>query len=148
MAEETPNNRPNTGHSESSSSRNQTPVNDKETGADTTKTDPEKLSDKTPGSDSEERVDLQKLDSKVIKPQDEKKADPYEGMPQEQADILRRQVETPDVKIGMTTLYRYATRVDLMLLVVGSICAIASGAILPGKSSHSSYSPSRDSNTS
>lgn len=131
MAEETPNDRPSTGHSESSSSRNQTPVNDKGTGADTTKADPEKLSYKTPGSDSEERVDLQKLDSKVIKPQDERKADPYEGMPQEQADILRRQVETPDVKIGMTTLYRYATRVDLMLLVVGSICAIASGAILP-----------------
>lgn len=131
MVEETPNNRPNTGHSDSSSSRNQTPVNDRGAEADTTKTDPEKLSDKTSGSDSEDnRIDLQKLDSKVIKPQDEKKADPYEGMPPEQAEILRRQVETPDVKIGMATLYRYATRVDLMLLVVGSICAIASGAMV------------------
>ena len=131
MAEETLDGRPSTGHSGSSSSRNQTPVNDKEIRADTIKTDPEKLSDKTPGDGSEDHVDLQKLDSKVIKPQDEKKSDPYAGMPPEQADILRRQVETPDVKIGMATLYRYATRVDLMLLAVGSICAIASGAILP-----------------
>jgi ATP-binding cassette, subfamily B (MDR/TAP), member 1 len=107
MAEETPSTRPESGRSESSS-RNET------------KPDPEKLSD-----------DLHKLDSKVIKPQDEKKADPYEGMPPEQAEILRRQVETPDVKVGIAMLYRYATRVDLMLLVVGSICAIASGAILP-----------------
>ncbi|KAH8752571.1 P-loop containing nucleoside triphosphate hydrolase protein [Diaporthe sp. PMI_573] len=79
----------------------------------------------------EDRVDLQKLDSKVIKPQDDNKSDPYAGMPSEQAEILRRQVETPDVKVGIAMLYRYATRVDLMLLVVGSICAIASGAILP-----------------
>lgn len=130
MAEETPNDRPHSGGSESSS-RNQTPVNDSDVKADTTKTDLEKLSDKVPENDSEDRVDLQKLDSKVIKPQDDKKADPYAGMPPEQAEILRRQVETPDVKVGMAMLYRYATRVDLILLVVGSICAIASGAILP-----------------
>ncbi|KAI3400964.1 hypothetical protein diail_1172 [Diaporthe ilicicola] len=130
MAEKTPNSRSSSGDDESSS-RNQTPINDKEIRDETAKSGPEKISEKTPESDSEDKVDLQKLDSKVIKPQDEKKANPYVGMPPEQAAILRRQVETPDVKVGLATLYRYATRVDLMLLAVGSICAIGSGAILP-----------------
>ncbi|POS71859.1 leptomycin B resistance protein pmd1 [Diaporthe helianthi] len=128
MAED--NKRPGSGSSESSS-RNRTPVNDSEVRADTTKTDPEKLSQKILEKDSEDHVDLQKLDSKAIKPQDDKKSDPYAGMAPEQAEILRRQVETPDIKVGVAMLYRYATRVDLILLVIGSICAIASGAILP-----------------
>lgn len=130
MAEETSNKRPGSGSSDSSS-RNPTPVNDSGVRADTTKVDPEKLPEKVSENDSEDHVDLQKLDSKVVKPQGDKKSDPYAGMPPEQAEILRRQVDTPDVKVGMAMLYRYATRVDLILLVIGSICAIASGAILP-----------------
>lgn len=79
----------------------------------------------------EDHVDLYKLDSRVVKPTEEKKNDPYENMSPEEAAIIRRQVDTPDVKVGMAMLYRYATRIDLILIVIGSVCAIASGAILP-----------------
>lgn len=81
---------------------------------------------------SDEKVDLQKLDSKVqTSSNQEKKGDLYVNMAPEEAAILKRQVETPDVKVGIKTLYRYATNVDLMLLFVAAFCAIASGVILP-----------------
>ncbi|KAK7740584.1 hypothetical protein SLS53_005429 [Cytospora paraplurivora] len=99
-------------------------VNEKETAAG-------QPTSKTPSISSEKRADLRKLDSAVIKPDDGKKNDPYENMSPEEADILKRQVETPDVKIGLATLYRYATRTDLILIFIGSVSAIASGAILP-----------------
>lgn len=78
-------------------------------------------------------VDLKKLDSVAppSKSGPQAGADPFAALAPEEAAILRRQVETPDVKVGMATLYRYATRVDLILLVVGSICAIVSGALTP-----------------
>ncbi|KUI59559.1 Leptomycin B resistance protein pmd1 [Cytospora mali] len=88
-------------------------------------------SDRTLEGSGKDHVNLQKLDSKVIKPAGGEKSDPYENLSPEEAVIIKRQVETPDVKIGMTMLYRYATRTDLILIVIGSICAIASGAILP-----------------
>lgn len=80
---------------------------------------------------SDEKVNLQKLDSKVQVPKQEKKGDLYAHMAPEEAAILKRQVETPDVKVGLKTLYRYATTVDLLLLLVASICSIVSGVILP-----------------
>lgn len=85
----------------------------------------------TPEASSDEKVDLQKLDSQVQVSGQEKNADPYRDMDPAEAAILRRQVETPDVKVGLRMLYRYATRVDLILLLIGAVCAIASGVIMP-----------------
>lgn len=81
----------------------------------------------------EVRLELRKLDSKTPASVhgDGDAPDPFEALPPHEAAILRRQVETPDVKAGFATLYRYATRVDLILLVIGSVCSIASGAVLP-----------------
>lgn len=91
----------------------------------------EKAVMKVADESSEDHVDLQKLDSKAPKSIHERNGDPYGAMSSEEAAILKRQVETPDIKVGMTTLYRYATRIDLILLFIGAVCAIASGAILP-----------------
>lgn len=83
-------------------------------------------------SQGEDPVDLKKLDSTPPRSNEEKGSnDPYRSLPSHEAAILRRQVETPDVKVGLATLYRYASAVDLTLLCVGSLCAIAAGAILP-----------------
>ncbi len=47
------------------------------------------------------------------------------------AKILKDQVLTPDVKVGIATIYRYASRNDLLIMAVGGVMAIASGAALP-----------------
>lgn len=74
--------------------------------------------------------DLRKADSKVIV-KGEKTGDPYDGLPPEEVAILKRQTETPDVKAGFATLYRYATHMDILIMVIGAICAICAGVILP-----------------
>lgn len=82
---------------------------------------------------SDEKANLQKLDSKVQVAKQDKNpgGDPFGHMSPEEAAILRRQVETPDVKVGVKALYRYATTVDLILLFVAAFCSIVSGVILP-----------------
>jgi ATP-binding cassette subfamily B (MDR/TAP) protein 1 len=86
-------------------------------------------------SNKEHAVDLTKADSTVVQPKNkdgaEPDADPFAHLPEREAKILKDQVYTPDVKVGMATLYRYASRNDLIIIVVASICAIASGAALP-----------------
>ncbi|EGS20733.1 mating factor A secretion protein STE6-like protein [Thermochaetoides thermophila DSM 1495] len=61
----------------------------------------------------------------------EEEEDPYAHLPEHEAQILRDQVITPDIKAGAGMLYRYASRNDLIIIVVSAICAIASGAALP-----------------
>lgn len=46
-------------------------------------------------------------------------------------DILKKQLDAPEVKIGFFGLYRYADRMDMLILLVSAICAIAAGAALP-----------------
>jgi ATP-binding cassette subfamily B (MDR/TAP) protein 1 len=57
--------------------------------------------------------------------------DPFAHLPDHQAKILRDQVYTPQVRVGAATLYRYASRNDLLIMAVAAICAIISGAVLP-----------------
>jgi ATP-binding cassette subfamily B (MDR/TAP) protein 1 len=77
-------------------------------------------------------TNLEKADSRVVIPQKETdEDDPYKHLPPEQAAVLKNQVFTPDVKVGIATLYRYASRNDLIIIAVSSVAAIASGAALP-----------------
>ena len=55
----------------------------------------------------------------------------YEHLPAHQADILKRQVVTPELQQGINAIYRYASRNDAIILVVSSVCAVASGAAMP-----------------
>jgi ATP-binding cassette, subfamily B (MDR/TAP), member 1 len=75
-------------------------------------------------------ADLQKADTKVevATPSEE---DEYKHLPAKEAEILRRQVSTPDVKAGVAILYRYASKWDLIFMGVSTICAIGGGAALP-----------------
>lgn len=45
--------------------------------------------------------------------------------------ILDRQLVTLSVSTSYWTLFRYATKTDLAIICISSICAIAAGAVMP-----------------
>jgi ATP-binding cassette subfamily B (MDR/TAP) protein 1 len=57
--------------------------------------------------------------------------DPFKALPEEEAEILRRQLDIPPVTVTYRDLYRYATRNDLIILWISAICAISAGAAMP-----------------
>lgn len=73
---------------------------------------------------------LEKSDSPMHEKRKETE-DPFEHLPQHEADILRKQLDVPPVKVSYFTLYRYATRNDIIILVITSLCSIGAGAALP-----------------
>ena len=87
--------------------------------------------DNNNNNNKEHALDLTKADSKVAGPKNDAEVDPYAHLPEREAKILKDQVHTPDVKVGLATLYRYSSRNDLLIIFVSAICAIASGAALP-----------------
>ncbi|KHN99435.1 ABC multidrug transporter Mdr1 [Metarhizium album ARSEF 1941] len=76
---------------------------------------------------------LTNADSRVVAapPQAADLEDMFRHLPPDEAQILRRQTVTPELKQGVAVLYRYASRNDLIIMAVSAICAIASGAALP-----------------
>ena len=84
------------------------------------------------GSSSTELKTLDKLDSHIIKIDGIKDtSDAYAHLPSSERDIIKRQLETPKVKISFKSLFRYATGIDIIIIVISCICAIAGGAVLP-----------------
>lgn len=45
--------------------------------------------------------------------------------------ILDQQLLMPDVKTSYFMLYRYATKIDILIIVVSVVCSMASGAVMP-----------------
>lgn len=101
---------------------------------DSTSTDVEavltKKGESPPNADT---VDLEKVDSKVIvlPAKADNIDDLYKYLPPDEAGVLKRQVFTPEVKQGVAVIYRYASRNDILIILVSTVCAIASGAALP-----------------
>lgn len=84
------------------------------------------------GSSSEDIPKLEKLDSHIIKVPEVKKEDvAYQHLPPHEREIVKRQLDIPTVSVTFRTLYRYATKVDLIIIAVSSVCAIAGGAVMP-----------------
>ncbi|RDW84701.1 hypothetical protein BP6252_02291 [Coleophoma cylindrospora] len=73
---------------------------------------------------------LVKLDSKIVQVKNADE-DIYKHLPPNEAAILKRQVDTPELNIGWRALYRYSTRNDILIIFISSICSIAAGAALP-----------------
>ncbi len=114
-----------------------------------TTTDPEKRAShasggKTPSDDEPdlkteqgttppdaEPTTMHKLDSKVMPAKTDDPEAALAHLPPHEQEILRRQLDMPDVKVNYFSVFRYATRVDLLIIVVSTICAIAGGAALP-----------------
>ena len=55
----------------------------------------------------------------------------FAHLPEHEKAILKRQLDSPTVNISFFGLYRYASRMDMLILFVSAICAIAAGAALP-----------------
>ncbi|CZR39974.1 uncharacterized protein FPRO_04872 [Fusarium proliferatum ET1] len=87
---------------------------------------------KSSSDPNNEKLDLTKADSAVIvPPKAENIEDHYRHLPPDEAEVLRRQVVSPEVKQGVAVLYRYASRNDILIILISSICSIAGGAALP-----------------
>ena len=83
-------------------------------------------------SSSSEDVVVEKLDSRIVKVRDVKEGDEaYAHLPEHERDIVRRQLEIPPVTVTFRTLYRYATRNDLIIIAISALCAIVGGAVMP-----------------
>lgn len=67
----------------------------------------------------------------VDEEEDEDPGDPYADIPLEEADILKRQVEVPDVKVGFKDLFRYATPYDFIIITLAALNSITLGAAMP-----------------
>ena len=78
-------------------------------------------------------VPLRRLDSQLPKSEKDKseQEDPLAHLPEHERNVIKRQLEIPPVKLSYKDLYRYATRNDLLIMLVSSICAIAGGAVMP-----------------
>ncbi|KAG0156630.1 hypothetical protein PDIDSM_3811 [Penicillium digitatum] len=55
----------------------------------------------------------------------------YAHLPEHEKDILKRQLDAPLVNISYFGLYRYASRIDILIIAISALCAIAAGAALP-----------------
>ena len=87
---------------------------------------------KSSDSSSQDSLPIRKLDSQVVKVDDVKAGDDiYAHLPENEREIVKRQLEIPDVAVSFRTLYRYATRNDMLIVWLSAVCAIAGGAVLP-----------------
>ena len=73
-------------------------------------------------------ANLEKLDSRIAVPA---KQDPLEHLSEEEREIIKRQIDVPDVPVKYFDLYKYASKVDIMLVVIAHITSIGAGAVLP-----------------
>ena len=91
-----------------------------------------KLHSHTSDSSSDNLKPLDKLDSHIINVNDlQEGKDAFSHLPPNEREIITRQLDVPNVKISYKTLYRYATKNDIIIVVISCICAIAGGAVLP-----------------
>jgi len=85
-----------------------------------------------------EKFDAVAKDRKVIKSKKNKKGqevaveeeqDPFAHLPVHEQEILRRQVIVPDVPVTYKTLFRYATKSDLLIMAAGALGSIIGGYV-------------------
>ena len=83
-------------------------------------------------SSSQDGPSLRKADSRIIKVDEVKEGEEaYAHLPPEEREIVKRQLDIPSVTVTYKTLYRYATRNDLIIVSISAFCAIAGGAVMP-----------------
>ncbi|KAF5577940.1 ATP-binding protein cassette subfamily B (MDR TAP) member 1 [Fusarium pseudocircinatum] len=115
-----------------SSSNPSRPSSSSHSGSSSTDKDAVRPHMKSSSDPNNEKLDLTKADSAVIvPPKAENIEDHYRHLPPDEAEVLRRQVVSPEVKQGVAVLYRYASRNDILIILISALCSIAGGAALP-----------------
>ena len=83
-------------------------------------------------SSSQDIAALEKLDSKIVKVGEVKEGEEaYAHLPPNEKEIVKKQLDIPSVTVTFKTLYRYATRNDLLIVFISAIAAVAGGAVMP-----------------
>ncbi|KAL8764234.1 MAG: hypothetical protein Q9184_000203 [Pyrenodesmia sp. 2 TL-2023] len=78
-----------------------------------------KQSSSSSSSSSQDVTAHEKLNSKVVKVGEVKEGEEaYAHLPPHEKEIVKRQLDIPPAKVTFTTLYRYATRNDLIIVFV------------------------------
>ena len=93
---------------------------------------PQILAGSSGSTSSEDAPHLEKLDSQIIKVSDVKQGEEaYAHLPDHEREIIKRQLDIPEVRVTFVSLYRYATRNDLIIVAISAVMAIAGGAVFP-----------------
>jgi ATP-binding cassette subfamily B (MDR/TAP) protein 1 len=88
---------------------------------------PEKIIAENPSQGS-----LRRLDSQIAVADSKSESDDdLSYLPENEREIIRRQIDIPDINLKFSGLYRFATVNDLLLIAIGSFCSIVGGALLP-----------------
>ena len=82
------------------------------------------------GRNSTDDDALKKLDSKAIAVQSSDD-DPYKHLSTDEAAIIKRQLDIPEVSLTYLSLFRYATFNDKFFIITAGLAAITAGAVLP-----------------
>ncbi|KAH0538752.1 GTPase-activating protein [Glutinoglossum americanum] len=101
----------------SSSAEGSLPINEKRDGPTST----------TP---PEDEISIEKLDSQIINIKGEDD-DPLRFLSPQEKEIIKRQLDIPTVNVTFRSLFRYATKNDLLIIMLSALCAIAAGAMMP-----------------
>lgn len=81
---------------------------------------------------SDDGQQLRKPDSRVLQIKEDKNdEEAYAHLPPHERDVIKKQLEMPTVAVSYLTIFRYATRIDILLIVVSCVSSIAAGAIQP-----------------
>lgn len=81
---------------------------------------------------SEDEQKLDQLDSRIVKVDNAKEGEEaYAHLPPHERQILQRQLAIPSVPVTYKTLFRYATRNDIIIILLSALCAIAGGSVQP-----------------
>ncbi|KAL9007236.1 MAG: hypothetical protein Q9188_000039 [Gyalolechia gomerana] len=82
-------------------------------------------------SSSQDVTALEKLDSKIKVGEVKEGEEAFAHLPPHEKEIVKRQLDLPPVTVTFKTLYRYATRKDLIIVSISALAAIGGGAVMP-----------------
>jgi len=91
----------------------------------------EKVSAPSKSSGGGSQDGLDKLDSHIIHVNEDSKDDPLGHLPPEEAEIIRKQLDIPEVDLNYFSLFRFASRNDIIIIVISAITAVIGGAAMP-----------------
>ncbi|KAI9888957.1 MAG: GTPase-activating protein [Vezdaea aestivalis] len=114
LAIETPHTKPSTANSSGESSSSDDGVNEKDKAS--------------AGQDPTAKLD--KLDSRIIMAPKKDKGN-LDHLPESERKVIERQLFVPEVRVNFFTLFRYATKMDWVVIIISSACAIIGGALQP-----------------
>ncbi|KAL8997483.1 MAG: hypothetical protein Q9169_003263 [Polycauliona sp. 2 TL-2023] len=93
---------------------------------------PQVGSSSSSAASSLDAASLEKLDSKIVRVGDVKEGEEaYAHLPSNERETIKKQLDIPPIAVNFKTLYRYATRNDLIIIAISAIAAIGGGAVMP-----------------